>query len=204
MRPPLRRAKQRARRSDGLRAEACEKLDKPEYWELLADIALQYGNVDLVEIALQRTRDFDRLAFLCLLTGNVGKLNKMQAIAASADNMVSRFMIDLMINDVRDRTAVLAQFGFGASCGCREAASLLHRVLLTDGVSDGVCGAPLCRQAGSRCGADVRPDGGNGSVRRRGRECAATCYGCHSRQQLAAAERQQVYLLRSCCADFAE
>jgi coatomer protein complex subunit alpha (xenin) len=39
--------------------------------------ALRQGNHQIVEMAYQKTKDFERLSFLYLITGNVEKLNKV-------------------------------------------------------------------------------------------------------------------------------
>ena len=40
-------------------------------------MALLQGNHQIVEMAYQRTKNFDKLAFLYLITGNLEKLRKM-------------------------------------------------------------------------------------------------------------------------------
>ena len=43
-------------------------------------MALMIGNHQVVEMAYQRTKNFDKLTFLYLLTGNLEKLRKMMKI----------------------------------------------------------------------------------------------------------------------------
>src|SRR3569623_606971 len=47
----------------------------------LAEMALRHGDHVTVEYAYQRTKNFERLSFLYLLTGNLEKLRKMVKIA---------------------------------------------------------------------------------------------------------------------------
>ena len=43
-------------------------------------MALLQGNHQIVEMCYQRTKNFDRLSFLYLITGNLEKLRKMMKI----------------------------------------------------------------------------------------------------------------------------
>ncbi len=60
--------------------EAARALDDKRCWEKLAEVALLQGNHQIVEMAYQRTKNFDKLAFLYLITGNLEKLRKMMKI----------------------------------------------------------------------------------------------------------------------------
>ena len=55
--------------------ESAKRLEDNECWEALAAAALQQGNHQVVEIAYQRTKAFEKLSFLYLITGNVEKLH---------------------------------------------------------------------------------------------------------------------------------
>lgn len=61
--------------------EAAEVLDDKECWHNLGTAALRQGNHQVVEMAYQRTKNYERLSFLYLITGNVDKLRKMLKIA---------------------------------------------------------------------------------------------------------------------------
>src|SRR5699024_1099060 len=61
--------------------EAARSLDDKNCWERLAEAALLQGNHQVVEMAYQRTKNFDKLSFLYLVTGNLEKLQKMMKIA---------------------------------------------------------------------------------------------------------------------------
>ena len=60
--------------------KAAESLDNKKCWEALGEIALATGNHQIVEKCYQRTKNFDKLSFLYLLTGNLEKLRKMMKI----------------------------------------------------------------------------------------------------------------------------
>jgi len=87
--------------------ETARAIDKPELWSRLAQQALAQGNHKIVEIAYQRTKNFDKLSFLYLATGSADKLAKMQKIAQSRKDPMSRFHNALYAGDVEARIAVL-------------------------------------------------------------------------------------------------
>ena len=60
--------------------ESARALDDKECWEKLSDMALAQGNHQVVEMAYQRTKNFSRLSFLYLITGNTERLKKMVKI----------------------------------------------------------------------------------------------------------------------------
>jgi coatomer protein complex subunit alpha (xenin) len=64
--------------------EAAKSIDTPECWNQLAQMALEQGNHQVVEMAYQRMKNVDRLSFLYLLTGNVEKLCKMVKVCVGA------------------------------------------------------------------------------------------------------------------------
>lgn len=68
-------------------------------------------HVQIVEKAYQKTKNFDRLSFLYLATGSVDKLTKMQKIAQSRSDPMSRFHNALYLGDVAGRIAVLRDVG---------------------------------------------------------------------------------------------
>ncbi len=61
--------------------EAAKALDDKDCWERLGEAALMLGNHQVVEMCYQRTKNFDKLSFLYLITGNKEKLRKMMKIA---------------------------------------------------------------------------------------------------------------------------
>ncbi|KAJ7130250.1 WD40-repeat-containing domain protein [Mycena epipterygia] len=82
----------------------CGNLD---CWERLAQQALKQGNHKIVEKAYQQTKNFDKLPFLYLATGNTDKLSKMQKIADARGDPMSRFHNALYAGDVLGRISVM-------------------------------------------------------------------------------------------------
>lgn len=67
----------------------------------------------VVEIAYQRTKNFDRLSFLYLLTGNPEKLTKMSKIAEMRGDQMSKFHNAMYLGDAAGRAGVLRDVGLG-------------------------------------------------------------------------------------------
>ena len=87
--------------------EAARSLDDKQCWEKLAEAALMQGNHQVVEMAYQRIKNFDKLAFLYLITGNLGKLRKMMKIAEVRKDTSAQFQIALFLGDVEERVKIL-------------------------------------------------------------------------------------------------
>lgn len=83
--------------------EAAKVLDDKAVWDALGEAALLQGNHQVVEMAYQRTKNFERLAFLYLITGNLEKLQKMQKIAQIRKDVQGQFQTSLMLGDVEER-----------------------------------------------------------------------------------------------------
>lgn len=90
---------------------AAQQLDKKECWQRLAVEALKQGNYRVVEVAYQRTKDFEKLSFLYLTTGNVSNLQKMLNIAQMRGDNMSRFHNALFLGDVEHRVKVMLEVG---------------------------------------------------------------------------------------------
>lgn len=82
-----------------------------ECWQQLGVEALRQGNHQVVEKAAQMTKDFDRLSFLYLITGNTIKLRKMLKIAEIRKDVMSRFHNALYLGDAAERVAILESAG---------------------------------------------------------------------------------------------
>lgn len=118
--------------------EMANAIDREDNWARLGQQALKQGNhkvwldfvgcVDagklmfdswtsfqIVEIAYQRTKNFDRLSFLYLVTGNTDKLVKMATIAEMRGDQMSRFHNALYLGNVEARVAVLREVGLRES-----------------------------------------------------------------------------------------
>ena len=83
--------------------EMAKELDKPKIWARLGDEALIHGNHQTVEMTNQKLRNFDKLSFLYLCTGDEEKLSRMAKIAEHRGDFVSRFQNALYLGDVESR-----------------------------------------------------------------------------------------------------
>lgn len=72
---------------------------------------MKHGNYRIVEYSYQKTKNFERLSFLYLITGNVERLSKMLKIYEMYDDPMGRFQAALYVGDVRDRIKVLEESG---------------------------------------------------------------------------------------------
>ena len=59
----------------------------------------------------QKTKNFERLSFLYLITGNLEKLSKMLKIAEMRNDVMGRFHNALYLGDVRERLHILEESG---------------------------------------------------------------------------------------------
>jgi len=93
--------------------ETAKTMDKEECWNKLAQEALRQGNHQIVEMCYQRIKNFDRLSFLYLATGNTEKLSKMLKIAELRGDAMSRFHNSLFLGNVEERIRLLREVGQG-------------------------------------------------------------------------------------------
>lgn len=91
--------------------DMARSVERPEVWERLGHAALKQGNHQIVETCFQKTRSFDKLSFLYLVTGNTQRLAMMQTIATKRGDQMSRFQNSLYLGDVAGRVAVLRETG---------------------------------------------------------------------------------------------
>lgn len=91
--------------------ESARALDDKQCWERLGELALAHGNHQIVEMAYQRTKNFDRLAFLYLISGQLDKLRKMMRIAEIRKDTSGHFQMALLLGDVSERVRVLRACG---------------------------------------------------------------------------------------------
>lgn len=91
--------------------ETCKAMDKDACWIKLASEALKQGNYQMVEMAYQRIKNFDRLSFLYLASGSTDKLRKMMKIAEVRGDTMSRFHNALYLGDVDERIKILKEVG---------------------------------------------------------------------------------------------
>ena len=95
----------------GVALDCCQRLDNDTYWHKLGVEALRQGNHQVVEAAYQKTKNFERLSFLYLITGNTEKLAKMLNIAAIRQDVMGRFHNALYLGNVQERVQVLRECG---------------------------------------------------------------------------------------------
>jgi len=134
-----------------------------QVWGDLGIEALRQGNHQVVEMSYQRTKDFDRLSFLYLLTGNTEKLRKMLKIAHMRGDIIVCYHNALLLGDAQERVTVLEE-----SCNLNlaymsakihsleEAAEHIKVDIKTTGGSvDGLTDKVLSPEKGSRAGGKL-------------------------------------------------
>lgn len=90
---------------------SAKEIDEKDHWYRLGLEALRQGNAGIVEYAYQRTKNFERLSFLYLMTGNMEKLNKMLKIAEVKNDVMGQFHNALYLGDVEERVKILENAG---------------------------------------------------------------------------------------------
>ncbi|KAJ6236485.1 coatomer subunit alpha [Anaeramoeba flamelloides] len=80
------------------------KLNKDFFWKQLSSLALENGNIDLVETCYQKCYDFEKLSFLYLITGNLTNLRKIQNISKNTN---LNFMNSLYLCSIEKRIQLL-------------------------------------------------------------------------------------------------
>ncbi len=74
-----------------------------EAWHQLGTEALRQGNYEIVEMAYQKTKNFDQLSFLYLITGNTEKLRKMLKISEMRCDVMGVVHNSLYLGDIEER-----------------------------------------------------------------------------------------------------
>lgn len=90
---------------------SAKEINEKDHWYRLGVEALRQGNAGIVEYAYQRTKNFERLSFLYLITGNLEKLSKMLKIAEVENDVMGQFHNALYLGDVRKRVQILESAG---------------------------------------------------------------------------------------------
>jgi coatomer subunit alpha len=96
--------------------EMAKQLDRPKLWSRLTTEALAHGNHQIVEMAYQKLRQFDKLSFLYLATGDEAKLTRMAKIAEHRGDFTARFQNALYLGDVNDRIAMFKEIDLCKFC----------------------------------------------------------------------------------------
>ncbi len=94
-----------------LQRPGLQELDDKDTWHRLGVEALRQGNHQIVEFSYHKTKNFERLSFLYLITGNLEKLAKMLKIAEMRSDVMGRFHNALYLGDVRERIRILEEAG---------------------------------------------------------------------------------------------
>ncbi|GIZ48467.1 hypothetical protein CKM354_001152600 [Cercospora kikuchii] len=89
--------------------EMAQQLDRPKLWQRLGAEALAHGNHKIVEMTYQKQRNFDKLSFLYLTTGDQEKLNRMAKIAEHRGDITSQFQNSIYLGDVQSRIEMLKE-----------------------------------------------------------------------------------------------
>ena len=117
--------------------QSAQELDDKDTWHHLGVEALRQGNFEIVEFAYQKSKNFERLSFLYLITGHIEKLKKMVKIAEMRNDVMGRFHNSLYLGDVGERVKVLQESGqlplayiTAKSHGLEEAAQEISELLV--------------------------------------------------------------------------
>ncbi|KAK9448864.1 coatomer WD associated region-domain-containing protein [Limtongia smithiae] len=87
--------------------EMAKELDRPKVWAKLGSEALEHGNHEIVELVYQKLRNFDKLSFLYLVTGDSSKLKRMAKIAERRGDLKAMFQSSLFLSDAEARIQLL-------------------------------------------------------------------------------------------------
>eukprot|EP00250_Pteridium_aquilinum_P020114 c24708_g1_i4 orf=186-3830(-) len=90
---------------------SAKEIDEKDHWYRLGIEALRQGNHEIVEYSYQKTKNFERLSFLYLITGNLDKLKKMLKIAEMRNDVMGRYHNSLYLGDVQERVKILEESG---------------------------------------------------------------------------------------------
>lgn len=83
--------------------DMAKEIDRPALWRKLSEEALQQSQPQVAEMAYQKLRDFDKLSFLYLATGEHEKLARMKKIAQHRGDFTAQFQNSLWLNDAQSR-----------------------------------------------------------------------------------------------------
>jgi len=111
-------------------------------WRQLGVEALRQGNHEVVEMSYQKTKEFECLSFLYLITGNTDKLRKMQKIAEMRGDVMSCVHNALFLGDVEERVKIIESTGqlslaylAAKTHGLEETADRLEELLLASNLA---------------------------------------------------------------------
>jgi coatomer protein complex subunit alpha (xenin) len=87
------------------------QLKDTDCYARLGEEALRQGNHQIIEVAYQNTRSYEKLSFLYVLIGNQVKLQKMLTVAQKRGEVMSRFHNALYLGNIEERIRILAEVG---------------------------------------------------------------------------------------------
>jgi len=136
-----------------------------DIWGILGSEALRQGNHQVVEMSYQRTKDFDRLSFLYLITGESEKLKKMLKISQMRGDVMGRYYNALLLGNAEERVKVLEESGNlslayiqAKTHGLEEDAERVKVTIETnDGSVEGLVEKVLALQEESKGGCLLQP-----------------------------------------------
>ncbi|OLY80440.1 Coatomer subunit alpha [Smittium mucronatum] len=91
--------------------DSAKAIDQPIYWHKLAEEALKLGYINIVEMSYQRSKSFDKLLNLYLLTGNFEKSSKLSLTGGKNIDQSFRYMSSLMLGNVEQQIQLLLECG---------------------------------------------------------------------------------------------
>jgi len=122
---------------------------------------LRQGNHQVVEMSYQRTKDFDRLSFLYLISGDSEKLKKMLKISTMRQDIMGRYHNALLLGDAAERVKVLDDSGNRALAyisaklhGLEDEAARIQIAIETNG---GTIDGLMDKVQADKCGKLLQP-----------------------------------------------
>lgn len=92
-------------------SEVAEQLQGPEFDAMLETAAMEQGNHDLLEDVYLRQRQFDKLAFVYLATGNRARLQRLEQLANQRGDAAAQFQASLYLGTPEARIELLKRAG---------------------------------------------------------------------------------------------
>lgn len=94
--------------------DAAQKINSKPVWSRLADAALRFGEISVVEHAYSMIDDKSKLSFLYAITGQfekLSKLNKKLGDEGSGSSILNQFQNALVLGNAEERVNVLTKVG---------------------------------------------------------------------------------------------
>lgn len=142
-------------------SETAQAINAKEVWERLGAAALKQGNHKILERCYQKTRNYDRLSFLYLITGNSHNLGRMSNLAEKRGDPMSRFHNALYTGDAQVRGKILAEVGLDplayVTAKNNGDEALAARILAQASAASGVSEAELVSNIGASTSSSKAP-----------------------------------------------